>query len=56
MPRLQFPDQGSSQLSLSLLVPRLETEVNKWDDSRNDVIVIAKEMCMMMMDMTDFTR
>ena len=31
-------------------------EVSKWDDQGNDVIVLAKHMCMIMMEMTDFTR
>ena len=35
---------------------RLITEVSKWDDQGNDIIVLAKKMCMIMMDMSDFTR
>ena len=35
---------------------RLESEVNQWDDSSNDIVLLAKEMCWMMMDMSDFTR
>lgn len=35
---------------------RFDREVAKWDDTGNDIIVIAKEMCMIMMEMTDFTR
>ena len=35
---------------------RFEREVSKWDESSNDIVVLAKEMCMMMMDMSDFTR
>ena len=31
-------------------------QVSKWDDNGNDVIVLAKHMCMIMMEMTDFTR
>lgn len=34
----------------------LDIEVSKWDESSNDIIVLAKQMCMIMMDMTDFTR
>ena len=30
--------------------------MSKWDDNGNDVIVLAKHMCMIMMEMTDFTR
>lgn len=33
-----------------------DKEVAKWDDTGNDIIVIAKQMCMIMMEMTDFTR
>lgn len=35
---------------------KLDAEVAKWDDSGNDIIVLAKQMCMIMMEMTDFTR
>ena len=34
----------------------LSVKVSKWDDNGNDVIVLAKHMCMIMMEMTDFTR
>jgi catenin alpha len=33
-----------------------DREVAKWDDTGNDIIVTAKHMCMIMMEMTDFTR
>ncbi|KAM6977560.1 catenin alpha-1 [Aplochiton taeniatus] len=35
---------------------KLDAEVSKWDDHDNDIIVLAKQMCMIMMEMTDFTR
>jgi catenin alpha len=35
---------------------KFDIEVSKWDDNGNDVIVLAKHMCMIMMEMTDFTR
>ncbi|CAL8098843.1 unnamed protein product [Calicophoron daubneyi] len=35
---------------------RLLREVVKWDDSANEIIVLAKKMCLIMMEMTDFTR
>lgn len=35
---------------------KLDVEVAKWDDTGNDIIVMAKEMCVIMMEMTDFTR
>merc|ERR1719362_1803796 len=35
---------------------KFDIEVSKWDDNGNDIIVLAKHMCMIMMEMTDFTR
>lgn len=35
---------------------KLGAEIDTWDDISNDVIVLAKKMCMIMMGMTDFTR
>ncbi|XP_044763130.1 catenin alpha [Coccinella septempunctata] len=35
---------------------KFDREVAKWDDAGNDIIVLAKHMCMIMMEMTDFTR
>ena len=35
---------------------RFEREVSKWDESGNDIVALAKEMCNMMVDMSDFTR
>ncbi|XP_008833599.1 catenin alpha-3 [Nannospalax galili] len=35
---------------------RLDAEIEIWDDTSNDIIVLAKKMCMIMMEMTDFTR
>ena len=35
---------------------KFDREVSKWDDNGNDVIVLAKHMCLIMMEMTDFTR
>ena len=35
---------------------KFDREVSNWDDRGNDVIVLAKHMCMIMMEMTDFTR
>ncbi|CAH8856000.1 unnamed protein product [Trichobilharzia szidati] len=31
-------------------------EIVKWDDSTNDIIILAKKMCIIMMEMTDFIR
>ena len=35
---------------------KLDSEISKWDDRGNDIIVLAKQMCMIMLEMTDFTR
>ena len=35
---------------------KFDREVSKWDDNGNDVVVLAKHMCLIMMEMTDFTR
>jgi catenin alpha len=35
---------------------RFDQEVGKWDDNGNEIIAMAKKMCKIMMDMTDFTR
>lgn len=35
---------------------KFEREVAKWDESGNDIIVLAKHMSNIMMNMTDFTR
>jgi len=37
------------------LLASFESEAQKWD-AENDMVVLAKEMCMMVMDMSDFTR
>uniref|UniRef100_A0A2K6G6R8 Catenin alpha 3 n=1 Tax=Propithecus coquereli TaxID=379532 RepID=A0A2K6G6R8_PROCO len=34
---------------------KLDAEIEIWDDTSNDIIVLAKKMCMIMMEMTDFT-
>lgn len=41
---------------LKLEKSKLERELTKWDESGNDIIILAKKMCMMMMEMSDFTR
>lgn len=35
---------------------KFDREVAKWDERGNDIIVLAKSMCLIMMEMTDFTR
>ena len=59
----QLPAEQQAQLakaseSLTLEQSYLEDEMNKWEESsyQDDVVVLAKEMCLLMMDMSDFTR
>lgn len=33
-----------------------ERQVLKWDDKSNDIVVLAKEMCIVIMNMTDFMK
>jgi catenin alpha len=33
-----------------------DKEVLKWDEKSNDIVVLSKEMCVLMMNMTDYTR
>uniref|UniRef100_T1JQN5 Catenin alpha n=2 Tax=Tetranychus urticae TaxID=32264 RepID=T1JQN5_TETUR len=35
---------------------RFDREVAKWDEKGNDIVVIAKKMCFIMIEMTEFTR
>ncbi|KAM9550729.1 catenin alpha-3 isoform 3-T3 [Guaruba guarouba] len=35
---------------------KLDAEIEIWDDTSNDIIVLAKRMCVIMMEMTDFAR
>ncbi|XP_066478367.1 catenin alpha-3 [Tiliqua scincoides] len=35
---------------------KLDAEIEIWDDTSNDIIVLAKRMCVIMMELTDFTR
>lgn len=59
MRQLPVEDQEKIQLEVKefrMEKIKLDREVAKWDDSGNDIIVMAKQMCMIMMEMTDFTR
>ncbi|XP_065919372.1 catenin alpha-like [Dysidea avara] len=58
LPAEQLAQLAKESADLSMEQSLLENEMNKWEDSsyQNDAIVIAKEMCLMMMDMSDFTR
>lgn len=57
----QLPEEAQQKIQLEVKEfqmekMKLDREVAKWDDSGNDIIVMAKQMCMIMMEMTDFTR
>merc|ERR1719430_1092125 len=57
----KLPDEEKAKIQAQVEEFRTEQmkfdrEVSKWDDNGNDVIVLAKHMCMIMMEMTDFTR
>jgi catenin alpha len=59
MKNMPEPDRAkiAEQVEVFRTEKRLfDQEVSKWDDNGNDVIVMAKHMCMIMMEMTDFTR
>ncbi len=56
-----LPEEERARITEQVEVFRVEKrkfdiEVSKWDDNGNDIIVLAKHMCMIMMEMTDFTR
>ena len=56
-----MPEEEKQKIAQQVEVFRVEKrafdrEVSKWDDNGNDVIVLAKHMCLIMMEMTDFTR
>ena len=57
----KLPEEEKQKIAQQVEVFRVEKrafdrEVSKWDDNGNDVIVLAKHMCLIMMEMTDFTR
>merc|ERR1719273_285232 len=57
----KMPEQDRAKIAEQVEVFRVEKrkfdiEVSKWDDNGKDIIVLAKHMCMIMMEMTDFTR
>jgi len=56
-----LPEEDKAKISklnegLLLEKNRLISEVGRWDEQGNEIIVLAKRMCMIMMDMSDFTR
>ncbi|XP_055332625.1 catenin alpha-like [Paramacrobiotus metropolitanus] len=57
----QLPEADKQKIAAQVEIFKIEKskfdkEVAKWDDTGNDIIVLAKHMCMIMMEMTDFTR
>lgn len=57
----QLPEEEKEKIAVAVETFRTEKnkfdrEVGKWDDTGNDIIVMAKSMCLIMMEMTDFTR
>jgi len=57
----KLPEEEKEKILQQVEVFRVEKrafdrEVSKWDDQGNEVILLAKNMCTIMMDMTDFTR
>lgn len=56
-----LPEEERQQIAAQVEVFKIEKiqfdkELGKWDDTGNDAIVLSKHMCMIMMEMTDFTR
>ena len=56
-----LPEKERQKIAAQVEVFKMEKtqfdkELGKWDDTGNDVIVLSKHMCMIMMEMTDFTR
>jgi len=54
---LSSADLGGSQVEgFQQEKENLDKEVSKWEDSNNDIVVLAKHMCGIMTDMTDFIK
>ena len=54
---LSAADLGGSQVEgFQKEKENLDREVSKWEDSNNDIVVLAKHMCGIMTDMTDFIK
>ena len=54
--QMKFDREEISVRETMIHIIHFDKKVSKWDDNGNDVIVLAKHMCMIMMEMTDFTR
>ena len=56
-----LPEEEKQQIAAEVAVfkqekAKLDAEITKWDETGNDIITLAKQMCIIMMEMTDFTR
>lgn len=56
LPQSEFARLETARNEFTVEQIRLEKEVSKWDETENDIIFMAKDMCMMMLDMSDFTK
>ncbi|KYO43749.1 hypothetical protein Y1Q_0015289 [Alligator mississippiensis] len=57
----QLPEAEKEKIAeqladLKKVKSKLDAEIEIWDDTSNDIIALAKRMCVIMMEMTDFTR
>nr|CAD2199596.1 unnamed protein product [Meloidogyne enterolobii] len=57
----QLPEESKREIQKQIDVFKItqrkfEYEVGKWDETGNDIIALAKKMCQIMMNMTDFTK
>ena len=54
---LSTQDLGGSQVDgFQEEKEKFDAEVNKWEDSNNDIIVVAKYMCSIMTEMNEFIK
>ena len=56
-----LPEEEKQQIAAEVAVfkqekAKFDYELTTWDETGNDIITLAKQMCMIMMEMTDFTR
>ncbi|KRY74485.1 Protein humpback-1 [Trichinella pseudospiralis] len=57
----QLPEEEKKKIQeqidvFKVVQHKFEREVAKWDETGNDIVVLAKYMCCIMLQMTDFTR
>ena len=58
LPETEQVQLSEASLSLKEKHAELETQASQWgeDGGENDLVALAKEMCIMMLDMSDFTQ